>query len=555
MKLSIRNFRGVEKADLDLKGIALVAGKNEAGKTSIAQAAQAVLTGEVVPLADLRKADVAMLIHAGTGNGSVELSRDGDNAGQARIEYPRAKKETEGNAPSATPIACGMVSPLDMERKQRAEVLIAYLKALPAEDDLRAVLADVKLTDEGFARLWKSIAERGWDGAHAEVREKGVEMKGQWREVTGENYGSQKAATWMPAEWETDLDGASEESLAALVTQAQEIRDAAIAHTAVSEDRLAQLRATVAAADEARPTLAELDKACDEAGKRVSDTMEVMKNAPSPDAVVETVACPECGARLVIRGNALAKPPPDATAKENQERRSKAEEAVREHQKACEALRSATDRKAEADRTIAQGAAAAKELAAAEASAGEGADDEALERARRDVGAAEGRLSAFRRKARADRLHFNIGRNAAVLAVLAPDGLRAKRLRDAIAGLNDRLAAVAAAAGWAACEITPDLAVLYRGTAWSLCSESGRFRARVMLQIVLAVMDGSEAVVVDGADILDSGGRNGLMKVLTVWERPALVCMTIPDRDHVPKLAGRGIGASYWLEGGKAEEA
>ncbi|KKL54799.1 hypothetical protein LCGC14_2261810, partial [marine sediment metagenome] len=402
MILEIRNFRGIAKANIDLEKIALVTGRNETGKSSIAHAAQAVLTGNPVPIAGIKKSEAAMLIHAGTGNGSVSLEREG---GSARIAYPKAEKETEGDPPSSSPIAVGMVSPADMERADLSAVLLDYLKAAPSEDDLREAVKPINVSEEGFARLWKSVTENSWDGAHKQAKEKGIELKGAWRECAGEMYGSSKAETWMPPEWESDLEGASEESLQAVATEAGEIRDAAIAHTAISEDKIAMLRAKAANSDKLRDDIRDLVKVLDDANKAVLDSAEELKNAPRPDEEQETVACPHCGKDCVIHAGTLIKPPPVANSAENAKRRAIVEAAVQKQLKASETLKSANMKKIEADRALVEAESAQAELDAIDEKGDSGtADDAALERARRDVQYAENRFQAFKIKTRADNL-------------------------------------------------------------------------------------------------------------------------------------------------------
>lgn len=546
MKLSIRNFRGISRAEISLEPIALVAGRNEAGKSSIAQGLQALLTGDVVPIEGLAKKDAAMLIHAGTGTASLVIEREG---GRVAIEYPKAKKETEGSPPSATPIACGMVSLPDMDAKARADCLYDYLKAQPSKEDLAAALPDLK--PDHLDKLWQSIQDTGWNGAHQSAKDKGIQLKGAWREVTGENYGSSKAEKWIPPKWESDLEGASEESLQALVTQAGEIRDAAIAHTAISEDRMIQLREKAERAEELEQ---QKDSAAEEvkaAHAEVESTLAELKRVPDPDAEEQTTPCPHCGEPVVIQGEALAKPKREADTESAAQYRAERDKASQAHSKASLALKSANERKLKLEQELADATAAAEELSKIGKSDTQ-SDDEALEKARAEVDYANGRLDAWRAKTRADSLHRSISANQDVVDTLAADGLRQKKLRDALKGFNARLSQLAAIAKWPAPEVTDGLSVLYRGSAWALASESGKYRARTILQVALAEIDGSDALVIDGADILDKGGRNGLFHLLTDAGKPSLLCMTMHDRSQMPELKA-GMGRSYWIENNVTE--
>ncbi|HEX6940493.1 MAG TPA: AAA family ATPase, partial [Longimicrobiales bacterium] len=239
MRAVIRNFRGVRAADLDLSGLALVCGTNAAGKSSIAQAVAAALAGEAVPLAGLKKSEAGALVHAGTGRGGISLEADG---GSIAITYPQAKVKSEGTPPAASPFAVGLRSVVDMDPKAAAATLIEYLHATPTQEDLaRAV--ERFLEPAQAEKLWHTVADLGWDGAHERAKQTGAKLKGAWEHVTGERYGTNKADSWMPPHWATDLDGTSEETLQAALTEAREFLEAAIATTAISDAEREQLQA------------------------------------------------------------------------------------------------------------------------------------------------------------------------------------------------------------------------------------------------------------------------------------------------------------------------
>jgi hypothetical protein len=90
---------------------------------------------------------------------------------------------------------------------------------------------------------------------------------------------------------------------------------------------------------------------------------------------------------------------------------------------------------------------------------------------------------------------------------------------------------------------------MYGGRS-TLLSGSSRYRMAATLQVAMAIEDDSDAVLFDAADILDSAGRNGLIKLAQAADLPVLVCMTM-RQEQVPDLAKIG-GASYWLNDGEA---
>src|SRR4029077_5812689 len=228
-------FRGCTKADVEVDPIAIVGGRNGAGKTSIAQGAGAVLTGQALPLPGLARGSAGVLVRTGAGGASVTVKSE---SGTARIDWPAAQPVSEGEPPTASAYAAGLVSVATMPAAERVRVLSEYLKSDPTREDLRAALERTPGLVEHTEAIWQLITAKGWDGAHAIRKEKGAEYKGAWRQVTGINYGSRVAASWRPDLAEEPL---GEPELVALVEQADRDRNRALAAAAVSSaerDRL-----------------------------------------------------------------------------------------------------------------------------------------------------------------------------------------------------------------------------------------------------------------------------------------------------------------------------
>jgi hypothetical protein len=180
-------------------------------------------------------------------------------------------------------------------------------------------------------------------------------------------------------------------------------------------------------------------------------------------------------------------------------------------------------------------------------------DPAEVERAREAVRHAERRLQAFDAYEKARRLHEQVRQQEQVIAVLAPDGLRRRKLAEAAeAFARDHVTALAQAAGWPAVTLDEQLWPALGGRTYGLLSESERYRVRVALQVAMARLDGSDAVVLDGAEVLDRAGRNGLAKLLMAAKLPALVAMTTEDRTRnpPPDFGRHGVGRTYWIQGG-----
>lgn len=545
MKIEIENYRGIESATVELAPIAIVGGANAAGKSSIAQAAAAALTGTPTPIPGVTKSGAGVLVRSGTGGGAVKVSRDAD---AVTVNWPAGKVKSEGTPPTASLYAVGLKSLADLDNKERAAELISMMKANPDQADLARALKDV-LDDESMKKLWEVIQRDGWDTRHKTAKETGARLKGQWEEATGERYGEQKAAQWIPRDWSPELSGASEETLSGVLAQEKEGLEATIAGSAVDAAEVERLRNEIAAPC---PDVGDLEKAHEDARKAAQIARGELAAMTVPGSPEQTQPCPHCGTALLVRGGKLAIPSAEKSPYDDAVYRAKYDQKRGDVDRLNKAASDAADALVNARTAHARRRDAEKKLAELETRpAADGGGD--IDKARESVKRAEERLRAFKAKARADDLAQSIGINQAVVAVLAPDGLRQEKLKTALDGFNKELALLCEKAQWGRVEISPDLEFSYARRPWVILSESERYRVRVTLQVAIANGDGSEAVIFDGADILDRQGRNGLACLAQVADCPALICMTLKDPSELPDVDAAGIGHAYWIADARSQ--
>lgn len=578
MQISISNFRGIASATLDLTKICLLAGPNEAGKTSAAQATAAAFTGEPIPIRGVKKTEAGMLVRSGTAKGSVDLT--GPN-GSVNITWPAAKVKTEGQAPFASSFAVGLQTIAPGERnslddKERIKTLTEYLKATPTRDDLDRQLAGMGLSVELVNQLWELIEKQGWDNAAAQIKEKGARLKGQWENTTGARYGTKIAESWIPEGYDNELMGQSEATLAAIVTDARDSLEAAISATAVDYSKQAENEALAAllpgrkidllAAQNAKvdPALANQLTECQEAISEISarrDGMNLeLKLLPQPTQQTG-MECPECKALLKVEGGKL-QPVTGHLAEHEiaarqadidalQEKIRTTNDAIAKHMEAAANIKK---RNSDAETALVVKVQECKRLVLESETAAQACRQPAAESSeisvddcRTTLAQAEIRLKAYQAKFGADRLHVAITQNAQLLAHIAPEGIRGDVLAKALKGFNESLVPFCRAAGWKPVVLESDFTPTYGGTMYLLLSESAKFRVRVLLALGMALIDKSQALIIDAADILDKSGRNGLFKALQTAGLPALVCMTMDAQESVPNLGKAVIGSSYWI--------
>lgn len=539
MKLHIENYRGIKAASFPLAGITLIGAPNATGKSAVAQAAGAVLAGAPIPIPGVLKTLAGMLVRVGASSGFAQLDCE---TGTARVDWPKAALKTKGTLPTVSAIAAGIESITAAEPKRRAELLIDLLDALPNLDDLKARFVRDGTSEKAAEAVWQTIEKQGWDAAHAQAKETGARLKGQWEAVSGERYGSKKAEGYVPNEWDPELASESDESLNAKLTDARDTLDGMIAVAAVDDAERERLQALA----EELPTRAEFQS------RRAAELNDLLtqvnaaiaeRNALRDPASQQTHECPHCKGALSIAGGRIIEgtPPTEEDKASWKAAADKISTIQAEGTKARAALN-------EAVAAVRESEAAAKRLA--ELDTGNATVDQ-VERAREAAKLAQGRLDAFTKKTKADRLQSSIVQNALIVSALDTAGIRQDKLSDSIHGfLSESVNPLSAVAGWQNVEIAADMSIAYGGRAWPLLSESERYVVRTLLQSAIALRDDSAALVIDAADILDKVWRNGLIRLLRHMARPALVCMTMPTPAEVPNLRAAGMGESFWIRDG-----
>jgi hypothetical protein len=535
----------------------------------------------------LAKTKAGCLVHSGTASGRSELSSD---TGTTTVSWPQAKVKTTGQPPAASEFAAGLNSIVTMDAKKRIPFLIDYLKAQPTKENLTEAIGDL-VPAATVDKLWDLIKTQGWDATYAQVKEKGAKYKGQWESVTNANYGIKLALSWLPNGYEPNLEGSSEDTLKACVTDARDALESSIAASAVDDSKRQDLEAVAGllgerqiALDSAKKPLLE-DAELKAAAGRLDDAKtillglnnelaELRSKAPKADTPPTKFVCPYCSGELMMKqwGGALevyavagATPGEidthavkvSAAVKAVNDKESEIKPILAEYSRLSELRQTAVNTWnqaiADASRLVRESSEAASELltltqpTTAHVTA-------SVEQCRNDLAAHELRLSAFKSKRDADGLHRSIEMNQKLLAHVAPTGVRADVLTHALGNFNTGLAGLSDVAGWPVTQITPEFSWSFRGTPYFLLSNAEQFRVRTIVQVAMAIREHSGMIVVDGADTLDKGGRNGLFKLLRSAKIPALVGMTIDSRENVPNLAKARWGRSYWMDESVAVE-
>jgi len=547
--ITVADYRRVERAQISCAPIALVVGHNGEGKTSLSEAVQAALTGAALPgRLKLAKKDAAAVVRAQQKTGSVVLAGD---TGTARVDWPECKFSTDGDPPTSSAVAAGVTS-LDQQTgaAERVTLMAPYLNALPTEADLDRELTQRNFSAESIAAVWAEIARRGWDEMAQHYETVGRDAKRDWAKTAGTNWGDAKAQKWVPDGWTPDLDEISEAEAAHRIEIAEAALERAIAAQAVDEvtrKRLEETAGGLAEWERTRDQAAAEEAAVD---REIGDLEARRAQLPKPLSDRGT-PCPHCGKPVRISLTVLEKHEPLDPAENH--KRSTALTALdeqliplRERRGTAATIRNS----AQAHIAAANEAQLQLDRLGADPRIGTAAATAAV-RAELDQKRVERALIVRFAEAR-ESLRL-VQRSQILVEVLRPDGLRRQTLVAAVEHFNHTvLAPITGDADLPTVALDHDLVPSFGGCPYPLLSAGHLYLMRAVLQIAMARLDRSRLVVFDGADVLDSNGRNSLFQMIVNSGLEALVTMTEVRGVPVPDLAEADIGGTWRMAGGIA---
>lgn len=556
--VKIQAVLGVDFAEIDLSKIALIAGHNASGKSSVVEATRAALTRDPMIRGITKKAAGDSVVKRGATKGSVAL---GDGENWVRVAWPAASVEEKGpDVPRSSRVAAGVETISGMTVKERQAFLHALLRAEPDEEMFVAALTQNGIAEDGAKKAWALLQEKGWDVFHGLRVEAGRRLKGQWEEVTVENYGVNKASAWTPTGYDPTRADLGEDDWLNLIAKIRAEVEAEVGRAAVGAAVWEQRHASASKAPVLRLQLEGATGRHADHEKRLQALATARQNlAPLPGdvatcphcqkAIVPRVKDPRTGIWLVDKGPETL--PSNTNLRELQQQHGSIEQEIQTQRAGLQAAL------IEVNRLKQECAAAATDevwISENEAPADDG-EGEALIAARERLRQEQVAHAAWKAKTRAAEIGKSIEANAVLIAALAPDGLRRKRASEVIGTwVRECVDPVCKAWDMAPISFDENMAILCDGAPYSLLAESEKYRVDAALQIATALQDGSYAIVLDRADVLLPSLRNKMFSILAGLDRPAMVAMAARDRDKVPQLADHGIGVSYWMASGTATE-
>ncbi|HEX7387842.1 MAG TPA: AAA family ATPase [Castellaniella sp.] len=583
--ITIDNLVGIESVDVALPtSVAVFAGQNGVGKSSIREAVRAALLG--MPERVVKKKDLAQLVHGEEKRGSVVLGLDG---GQASFTAPNGKQElvhgltqiTWDKQMRALPYCLDPAAFARSTSDERRNLLFAITGASSEPKDIIAAMRARKLTDAVIKAITPMI-DAGFQGMAKRVEECRRDATASWKAITGETYGHVKAEAWAApvgvpvdeaaitklqvlvdnlqhriANGHTELGAAEQKLKAWLQAEEQHGADEKLAARAADlAVKLQQDQADLARWDE---QVQQLEQRAG-TGPRVGLVHDLARavawllNASGVSVPDEHVGALEVYEAEYGELDAQADPEAATQLPEARKARDLMQRAVANDQRDIEAAKAASARlqqpvergsQTDVDRIRDFLRAAETELAQATASLNSRlAEQQAAAR-------------ATERTEKAAAAHREVQDWQAAVDALSPGGIPADVLGKCLGPLNLALAGICRMLNFPRVEIIGnDISIHAYGRPYALLSGSEHWRVDAQIALALAELSGLRLVALDQFDILDLQGRadciTGLDRLAEAGKiETALVFGTFKK---LPNFASFPCVVGHWVEGGRITE-
>lgn len=535
-KISATNLTCIRSRTIaipDGAAVVLLAGPNGSGKSSLLEAIRYALTGEF-PRGLQYKKDARQAVTRGErlGRISIDVDRDGTVS-----EYKISIATGEYGGDSAPPMGDGALTlaPQRFMELGAAERRRALFKRTGIDISGKGVTA--KLEEAGHspdlvAEVRTSFAG-GFESGQRAAADLASEARAVWQSVTGETFGTVKAADWEapapagledPAELKALLDDALADQLST-ASQLQAIQ----ADANVNRDR-EKHEAMAAELPELATEIERLEAAVRDQEQKIKDE----ESGRLPDGSWEC-ACPKCGQLLLAQAGTL-------TASERSPRAAAGQQGLlaqmrKELTTVKDSLRQKRNRQEHAlgsKQMLGQMPPApdAEELEAARTAAQNAATEVELLRDRHEKAIRDGML-ARTAKERTARARAQFDRFTAFTALAkAIEALPAAYLDEALVTINHAMDVVSSAFPQGV-TLNEDMVLNYGETPYHLASKSEQWRMDLALGVALAHIDNG-IVLMDEFDVLEPAARGPLLKLLPELGVQLVIGATLKQRPELP---------------------
>lgn len=553
----------------------LVAGRNEQGKSSIADAIRLAILGEPGRGIALKK-EWGALLREGAQKGYVEAdgTTDGERWG-AKVSLPSGTAKRQGALADGFAPANAVRAVLSPEwfaaaaPDERRDLLFWALRVDMSGNEIARRLVLRGCNDDKIRQIVPLINAKGHAAACALAEENARDARAAWKATTGEAYGSEKAESWTPKQPAAPEGAESSHMLEErLLEEEREIAEFQSVLGGMEAKRVSyEAHAATMNGLQQKAGLAERAKIAHE--NAAKEAIALRKQIAETEGAVAAATkakpepCPSCGSLLVHQHGKLSQfegeivPEPEEARRLPDWRNAAAllERAaanhLRDHHAALEAQQTLADLEKAGVEPVTQAA---------------------INDVRAEKDAATTRMRALRTRLQerelfeeacvraqqtaqdAAQAHRDVKEWGAIAEALSPSGIPGEILSEALAPFNGRLRASAQATGWPSVTVTDDMRVLVGTLPYGLQSESAKWRADLVLAEAVAHFSGLKFLMTDRLDVCDVGHR---MKALSWIDdllasgdlEQAIVIGTFRDRPGMPDS-----WAVRWIERGEMVE-
>jgi hypothetical protein len=582
-RITATNFIGARSIDVAIETpVAVFAGHNGAGKSSLREAISAALTGDVSRVA--LKKEYGELVTLGKKKAEVVISTD---HGEASIALPEGKHVGLPLHAEALPFVLEPHQFAAMKDTERRTFLFGLTGITLNGATVKQQLLERECIESKVETVLPMLRS-GFPAACEFAKDKAKEAKGAWKGITSETWGKDKSEGWEAEipEFDAKRLAAVGEQIATVDVRIEEhsktlgalqTKHAAYTkHTASAENNAAKAKELTRFTEKLAFNEAELVKA----ETALLEAQQRAGTAPREGLVHDLAR----GVGYLIEfievdGQQSAEDVAARAALEAYEKqygKLNQEGGDAEARAAIPALTNARDlmkRSVENDKRAiddSKAAATALELSADV----EKVTDEDIAAVKRSLDAARAQrktLDEEQQKIRNLKLaadaaadttkkaaahHADVIEWLAIADQLAPDGIPGEMLANALKPINAHLADYSESTGWPVVTIGADMTIRYGKHLYSLCSESEKWRADAMIAVAIAVLSGLKFLLLDRMDVLQISARGDLLAWLDeLADLGDLDCaLTFGTLKQVPTGLAPTTSA-FWIEMGELVHA
>lgn len=530
------HFIGAREIDVALETpVAVFAGHNGAGKSSLCEAISAALTGDISRVA--LKKEYGELVTSGKKKAEVVLSTD---HGESSITLPDGKWQGLPMNADALPYVLRPHLFASLKEAERRTFLFGLTGITLNSATVKQQLLDRECSATKIEAVLPMLRS-GFPAACEFAKDKAKESKGAWKAVTNETWGKDKADGWEAEipEYDAKRLASVTEQLATVDARIEEHsrtlgslqakRDTYVKHTASIESNATKAKEQTRLVEKLAFDEGELVKA----EQLLLEAQQRAGTAPREGLVHDLARGVDYLMREVVEDRDGVDPSVESALSAYEAQYGRLNQAGGDPEARAELpkLTNARDlmkRSVDNDKRLldeSKAAAAALELSADI----EKVTDEDVSAVQRSLEAArlqrktvsEEQDRIRRQKLAADAVadttkkasqhHADIAEWLSIADHLAPDGIPGEMLANALKPINGHLADYSASTGWSAVQIEADMTVRYGSRLYTLCSESEQWRADAMIAVAIAVLSGLKLVLLDRMDVLQISARGDLL--------------------------------------------